>query len=142
MHRSATVRSFRLQNADALDAVQTTWLQLAEYGQQFRIRNGWAGGWLPLHAASACAFCASTLWNLVSELSPRQQTVLRALFTERPRPYAEVARLTGIPMGGIGPPGREPWRSFGSGSRNTGSERRLGADDALTSTDPCYQSRK
>jgi DNA-directed RNA polymerase specialized sigma24 family protein len=27
---STTVRSFRLQEADALDAVQTTWLRLAE----------------------------------------------------------------------------------------------------------------
>jgi len=44
-----------------------------------------------------------TLWNFVSELSPRRQTVLRALFTERPQPYAEVARIAGMPIGGIGP---------------------------------------
>ncbi|MBV8992111.1 MAG: hypothetical protein JO287_00070 [Pseudonocardiales bacterium] len=30
-------------------------------------------------------------------------TLLQALFTEHSRPYAEVARLIGIPAGGIGP---------------------------------------
>jgi DNA-directed RNA polymerase specialized sigma24 family protein len=41
----ATVRSFRLQDADALDAVQTTWLRLAENAH----RVLWPerlGGWL------------------------------------------------------------------------------------------------
>jgi DNA-directed RNA polymerase specialized sigma24 family protein len=28
---TATVRSFRLQHADAVDAIQTTWLRLAEH---------------------------------------------------------------------------------------------------------------
>ena len=46
---------------------------------------------------------ALRLWNLVSELSPRRETLLRALFTDHPRPYAEVARSCGIPPGGIGP---------------------------------------
>ncbi|HXT45514.1 MAG TPA: sigma-70 family RNA polymerase sigma factor [Pseudonocardiaceae bacterium] len=43
------------------------------------------------------------LWNFVSELSPRRQALLRVLFTEHSRPYTEVARLAGIPAGGIGP---------------------------------------
>lgn len=44
-----------------------------------------------------------TLWNFVSALSPRQQAVLRALFTHHRHPYAKIARTTGIPLGGIGP---------------------------------------
>jgi RNA polymerase sigma factor (sigma-70 family) len=46
---------------------------------------------------------ARTLWNLVDELPPRQRTLLRALFTDQPRPYTEVSRTTGIPAGAIGP---------------------------------------
>ncbi|MGH3787967.1 MAG: RNA polymerase sigma factor [Pseudonocardiaceae bacterium] len=133
---SATVRSFRLQDADALDAVQTTWLRLAEHVHQIQHPER-LGGWLVTTARRACLqilrhakhylnLCdpvaetvtdpvagpeqciirsdsTRTLWDLVSELSPRRQTVLRALFTERPQPYAEVARLAEIPIGGIGP---------------------------------------
>ncbi|MGH3900612.1 MAG: RNA polymerase sigma factor [Pseudonocardiaceae bacterium] len=46
---------------------------------------------------------ARTLRKLVDELSPRRRTLLRALFTDNPRPYAEVARAVGISPGGIGP---------------------------------------
>jgi DNA-directed RNA polymerase specialized sigma24 family protein len=44
-----------------------------------------------------------TLWKLVAELSPRRRTLLRTLFTDDPRSYAEVAHAAGIPLGGIGP---------------------------------------
>jgi DNA-directed RNA polymerase specialized sigma24 family protein len=44
-----------------------------------------------------------TLWKLVAELSPRRRTLLRTLFTDNPRSYAEVAHAAGIPLGGIGP---------------------------------------
>jgi N-glycosylase/DNA lyase len=41
---------------------------------------------------------ARTLWNLVAELAPRRQTLLRALLTDNPRPYyTAVARAAGIP---------------------------------------------
>ncbi|MGH3719118.1 MAG: RNA polymerase sigma factor [Pseudonocardiaceae bacterium] len=133
---SATVRSFRLQDADVFDAVQTTWLRLAENVH----RVLWPerlGGWLVTTARHEClrilryakptsdiidtmadtvadpsmgpeqqaieADAARTLWSLVEELSPRQRTLLRALFTDHPRPYAEVARSAGIPPGAIGP---------------------------------------
>jgi hypothetical protein len=43
------------------------------------------------------------LRKLVDELSPRRRTLLRALFTDTPRPCAEVAHATGIPPGSIGP---------------------------------------
>jgi RNA polymerase sigma factor (sigma-70 family) len=131
---SATVRSFRLQDADALDAAQTTWLRLAEHVHQIQHPDRLAG-WLVTTARREClqilrqtkftlfdavvetvtepsadpeqhiidADTARILWNFVSQLSPRQQAVLRTLFTHCPRPYAEAARITGIPPGGIGP---------------------------------------
>ncbi|MGH3906596.1 MAG: RNA polymerase sigma factor [Pseudonocardiaceae bacterium] len=46
---------------------------------------------------------AQTLWSLVAELSPLRRTLLRALFTDNPRPYTEIARSAGIPPGEIGP---------------------------------------
>lgn len=133
---SATVRSFRLQDADARDAVQTTWLQLAAHAHQIRHPER-LGGWLVTTARRAClqilrqttpnadhvgapaetvidsfpgpeqlavdADATRTLWNFVSDLPPRRQSLLRALFTEHPRGHAEVARITGIPVGGVGP---------------------------------------
>lgn len=128
---TATVRSFRLQNADALDAVQMTWLRLGENAHRIQSPER-LPGWLATTARREClhilrqakrtsgpidvadpsmdperraidADTARTLWNLVEELSPRQRTLLRALFTDHPRPYTEVARTTGIPPGAIGP---------------------------------------
>lgn len=133
---SATVRSFRLQDADALDAVQMTWLRLAENAHRVQFPER-LGGWLATTARREClhllrqakptrdlidvapetvadlsagpeqrlidAETARALWKLVDELSPCRRTVLRALFTDDPRPYAEVARAVGIPPGGIGP---------------------------------------
>jgi RNA polymerase sigma factor (sigma-70 family) len=133
---STTVRSFHLQEADTLDAVQTTWLRLAENAHQVQFPEK-LGGWLATTARREClhilrqakpspnlpnmtpetvvepsvgpeqravdADTARTLWNLVAELSPRRKTLLRALFTNSSRSYAEVARTTGIPPGAIGP---------------------------------------
>lgn len=42
------------------------------------------------------------LWTIVEELPPRREVLLRELFTDHPRPYAEVARAAGIPIGGLG----------------------------------------
>jgi RNA polymerase sigma factor (sigma-70 family) len=128
---TATVRSFRLQNADALDAVQMTWLRLGENALRIQSPER-LPGWLATTARREClhilrqakrasgpidvadpsmdperraidADTARTLWNLVDELPPRQRTLLRALFTDQPRPYTEVSRTTGIPAGAIGP---------------------------------------
>jgi RNA polymerase sigma factor (sigma-70 family) len=128
---TATVRSFRLQNADALDAVQMTWLRLGENAHRIQSPERLAG-WLTTTARRECLYIlrqtkptlgpidvadpstgperravdadtARMLWNLVEELSPRQRTLLRALFTDHPRPYTEVSRTTGIPPGAIGP---------------------------------------
>ncbi|HEY2764545.1 MAG TPA: sigma-70 family RNA polymerase sigma factor [Pseudonocardiaceae bacterium] len=133
----ATVRSFRLQDADVLDAVQMTWLRLAENAHRVQYPERLAG-WLATTARRECLHIlrqqakhtpapadtvaenvvdpgigpeqrvidhdtARTLWNLVAELSPLRRTLLRALFTDNPRPYTEVARSAGIPPGGIGP---------------------------------------
>ncbi|MGH3973348.1 MAG: RNA polymerase sigma factor [Pseudonocardiaceae bacterium] len=131
-----TVRSFRLQEADALDAVQMTWLRLAENAHRVQVPER-LGGWLATTARREClrilrqakparnlvdvapetvadpsvgpeqrvvdADTARTLRMLVAELSPRRRTLLRALFSDNPRSYAEVARAAGIPPGGIGP---------------------------------------
>jgi len=133
---SATVRSYRLQEADALDAVQTTWLRLAENADQIQ-RPERLGGWLTTTARREClrilrqakraprltdmvadtiadpsmeperraieSDVARRLWNFVNELSPRQRSLLRALFADQPRPYANVTHITGIPLGAIGP---------------------------------------
>ena len=51
------VRSFRLQEADAFDAVQTTWLRLAEMPTGCSSPKSWADGWRPRPAANACTSC-------------------------------------------------------------------------------------
>jgi RNA polymerase sigma factor (sigma-70 family) len=50
---SATVRSFRLQEADARDAVQMTWLRLAENADRVQ-SPGRLGGWLVTTARREC----------------------------------------------------------------------------------------
>ncbi|MBV9651793.1 MAG: sigma-70 family RNA polymerase sigma factor [Pseudonocardiales bacterium] len=133
---ATTVRSFRLQEADTLDAIQTTWLRLAENAHQVQFPQH-LGGWLATTARRECihilrqskvkpyrfdtttdqdvdptahpeqrvidADITRIVWNLVNQLPPRHRTLLRALFTEQPQPYAEISRVTGIPAGGIGP---------------------------------------
>jgi RNA polymerase sigma factor (sigma-70 family) len=170
---SATVRSFRLQDADALDAVQTTWLRLAENVH----RVLWPerlSGWLITTARHEClrilrqakltpkltpelietvadtvadpsmgpeqqaieADAARTLWRLVEELSPRQRTLLRALFTDHPRPYAEVARTAGIPPGAIGPTRARALQQLRGRLNEHGLGRRPG-DEATAASTPC-----
>jgi RNA polymerase sigma factor (sigma-70 family) len=50
---SATVRSFRLQDADALDAIQTTWLRLAENTHRIRYPDR-LSSWLITTARHEC----------------------------------------------------------------------------------------
>lgn len=50
---SATVRSFRLQEADALDAAQMTWLRLAENTHRVQFPER-LGGWLATTARREC----------------------------------------------------------------------------------------
>ncbi|MGH3831413.1 MAG: RNA polymerase sigma factor [Pseudonocardiaceae bacterium] len=137
---STTVRSYGLQEADAQDAVQTTWLRLAENAYRIHFPER-LGGWLATTARREClrilrqakpvqdaiddlinlppdtvadpsadpekraidADTARTLRKLVAELSPRLQNLIWMLFTANAPSYAEVAHVTGIPQGGIGP---------------------------------------
>jgi RNA polymerase sigma factor (sigma-70 family) len=50
---STTVRSFRLQEADTLDAIQMTWLRLAENAHRVQIPER-LGGWLVTTARREC----------------------------------------------------------------------------------------
>jgi RNA polymerase sigma factor (sigma-70 family) len=130
---SAVVRSYRLQDADAHDAEQRTWLRLVEHRNAVRDPER-LGGWLATTASREClrilresravatdeldampdpdrtvedrvvdADTVSRLWTIVAALPPRGQTIMMELFADEPRPYAEVARATGIPIGSLGP---------------------------------------
>ena len=129
----AVVRSFRLQDADARDAEQRTWLRLVEHRDAVRDPDR-LGGWLSTTASREClrilresrivatdeldtlpdpgrgveervvdADTVARLWKIISALPPRGRTIMRELFAADPRPYAEVARATGIPIGSLGP---------------------------------------
>src|SRR5436309_1022517 len=67
---SATVRSFRLQDADALDAAQTTWLRLAEHVHLIQHPDRLAG-WLITTARRECLHIVRqtkfTLFDAVAE---------------------------------------------------------------------------
>lgn len=156
----AKVRSFRLQDADALDAVQMTWLRLAENAHRIHIPEQ-LGGWLATTASREClqilrdrtretltpthltednipdpapnpeqhaidADIARTLWDLVAELPPHRRSLLRALFSDNPRAYSELARAAGIPAGGIGPTRARALQQL----RRRLAEHGLGTDDA------------
>ena len=69
----ATVRSFRLQEADTLDAVQTTWLRLAENAHQIRHPQR-LGAWL---ATTARRECLRILGHITS-IHPSSQTIQEA----------------------------------------------------------------
>jgi RNA polymerase sigma factor (sigma-70 family) len=133
---STTVRSFRLPEADTLDAIQMTWLRLAENADRVQFPER-LGGWLATTARREClhilrqakleahrtdvasetvsqpsagpeqrvidAHTTQTLRKLIDELPPLRRTLLRMLFSDAPCSYAEVARIAGIPLGGIGP---------------------------------------
>lgn len=129
----AVVRSFRLQDADARDAEQRTWLRLVENRSGVRDPDR-LGGWLATTAAREClrilretrtvvpfeidvlpapgatiedrivdADTVARIREIVDALPPRGRTVMRELFADEPRPYADVARTTGIPIGSLGP---------------------------------------
>jgi len=134
---SATVRSFGLQEADALDAVQIIWLRLVEYTAERMQFPKSLPRWLVHTARRECPHILRqakhvrgiidvepdtvtdpsvgseqriiddetkrTLWKLVDELPQRRLTLLRALLADNPCSYAEIARATRIPLGGVGP---------------------------------------
>jgi RNA polymerase sigma factor (sigma-70 family) len=133
---STTVRSFRLQEADAVDAIQITWLRLAENAHRVKCPER-LGGWLATTARREClhilrqtklgrnctdvapepisdpsagpeqrAIDADTtrmLLKLIDELSPLRRSLIQMVFTDNPYSYDKIARIVGIPVGGIGP---------------------------------------
>ena len=130
---TATVRAFRLQDADAADAEQRTWLRLVEHHRRLHEPEH-LGGWLTTTATREClailraqrtvvdladldavpadhdleqhvvdADEAARLWNVVTLLPPRGRAVVHALVADERTPYAEIARATGIPVGSLGP---------------------------------------
>jgi RNA polymerase sigma factor (sigma-70 family) len=129
----AVTRSYRLQDADASDAEQRTWLRLVERRETVRDPQR-LGGWLATTTTREClrilrerrggvalevdgvpdpdadveqrvvdAVTVDRLWELVATLPPRSRLVMRAMFGGEARPYAEVAAATGIPIGSLGP---------------------------------------
>ena len=130
---ATVVRSFRLQDADARDAEQRTWLRLVENRRGVRDPER-LGGWLATTASREClrilretrsvvpleidvlpdpsrtvedrvvdADTVARIHGIVAALPPRGRTVMQELFADEPRPYADVARVTGIPVGSLGP---------------------------------------
>lgn len=125
---ATTVRSYRLQEADALDAMQMTWLRLTENAHRVQFPER-LGGWLTTTARHEClhilrrqlidkileteedpsagpeqrAIDADTVGKLVAKLSSRHQTLARILDTDHPLSHAEVASAVGLPPGALGP---------------------------------------
>lgn len=155
---SATVRSYRLQDADALDAIQMTWLRLLANGRQVHDPDK-LGSWLATTARREClailrrskriAYREETLdgladssvgpeqrflageavtavRGLVAQLPTRGRVLLRALFSDSPQPYAEIARTMGIPIGSVGPTRARALRQL----RRMLDERGLGSEPA------------
>ncbi len=155
---SATVRSYRLQDADALDAIQMTWLRLLANGRQIQDPDR-LGSWLATTARREClailrrskriAYREETLDSLadssvgpeqrvlageavtavrgmVAELPTRGRVLLRALFSDSPQPYAEIALTMGIPIGSVGPTRARVLRQL----RRMLDERGLGSETA------------
>jgi DNA-directed RNA polymerase specialized sigma24 family protein len=112
-----------LQEADALDAIQMTWLRLAENADRIQFPER-LGGWLATTARRECLQIlrdvkrephhtdvvpepvsdpSATLRKLIDELSLRRRALIRMLFTDDPSSDDKIARIAGIPLRGIGP---------------------------------------
>ena len=131
----ATVAGFRLQQADAADAMQNTWLRALERIGTVRDPER-LGGWLTTTAAREClavlrrskrelpvdAFVEQVAWTgptpetrvlrderdravdaAVAQLPTRRRQLVDAIFRSPDNDYAQVAQVTGMPVGSIGP---------------------------------------
>ena len=131
----ATVAGFRLQQADAADAVQNTWLRGLERIGTVREPER-LGGWLTTTAAREClavlrrskrelpvdTFVDQVAWTgptpetrvlrderdraidtAVAQLPTRRRRLVDAIFRSPDADYAQVAQVTGMPVGSIGP---------------------------------------
>lgn len=124
---------FRMQEADVLDAVQMTWLRLAESCRTIQHPQR-LGGWLATTVSREClrilnrtgqvvhavaedhadpapgpdqravdAETALMVRRVVAELPPRRRDLLVALFEDDPSSYAELSASMGMAIGSIGP---------------------------------------
>jgi RNA polymerase sigma factor (sigma-70 family) len=129
----ARARSFRMQDADVHDAVQNTWLRLAQKGHTIRTAEA-LGTWLRTTVEREClgilrhagpvatepgdepadphpgpeqrAVTGETVIAVrgaVGDLPGRQRHLLEMFLEDEPRPYAEIAGRLGMPIGSIGP---------------------------------------
>ena len=131
----ARTSAYRLQEADALDVAQTTWLRLAENLDRIHTPDHLAG-WLSAVASHECQRVArhrsrtvvaevATLpapeWEqapeqaavdgdvrravavAITRLPPTRRALLAALFADDRKPYAQIARELGLPVGSLGP---------------------------------------
>ncbi len=127
------VRAFRLQEADAQDAVQGTWLRLVENIHRLRDPEC-LPGWLVTTAWREClrllqhspqavqaeaeavadpapgpeqqildAEAIREVRDGIAKLPLRTRMLLRELFAEDRPPYAEIAHRSGMAIGSIGP---------------------------------------
>ena len=131
----AVVISFRLPEADAEDAVQSTWLRLLERMDTIRDPES-LGSWLATTASRECLALIRrgqrvtpddaavgqlvavevgpetavvvgeahrAVTAAVGELTGRHRLLIHVLFYYPDCSYTEVSRVTGMPLGSIGP---------------------------------------
>lgn len=133
----STVRSFRMRDADAHDAVQNTWLRMIEHLGDLRDPER-LPGWLATTARRESLRIARAgqreiagldpavferadnstpgpepdvinrtmnglLWAQVAQLPPAGRHMLTALTATDAHSYRDFARITGMPVGSIGP---------------------------------------
>ena len=127
------ITTYRLQEADARDATQRTWLRMLENHQQIREPEA-LGGWLRTTAHRECLRILAEQRRVeplpeTTELADggvdverssstpirpvccaraddapeRSVTLISTLFQDEPPCYAELSAATGIPVGSIGP---------------------------------------
>jgi RNA polymerase sigma factor (sigma-70 family) len=133
----ATVRAFRLRDADAHDAVQNTWLRMIEHLGDLRDMERFPG-WLATTARREAltilrrarrevvgldpaewesvdrsipgpeghvvdSAMHELLWHQVAELPPAGRAMVTVLTASDAPSYGDYARVTGMPIGSVGP---------------------------------------
>ena len=123
----STARAWGLSPEQGADAVQVTWLRLAEQLDRLQDQYEWLGVWLAATArreslrllgagqgtepgpepasdpaASAGLSRDGLLWRVVRELPERCRRVLRILMTTPPPSHEEVAAALDLPVARIG----------------------------------------
>lgn len=129
----ARTRRYRLQEADAFDVAQATWVRLMENLDRIHTPQHLAG-WLATVVSREClrilrsqgrtglgfgadpaddgpgpeqvavaAADTDALRTVIADLPPHRQALLVALFADDRRSYAEIAENLDMPVGSLGP---------------------------------------